>query len=62
MNGNFAAWTRCTRTTCNVVRRQISPVSDTVLQKPSAKFQYGGAVTETGIVYVARSGPNVAPT
>jgi hypothetical protein len=57
VNGDFAAWTRCTRTTCNVVRRQISTVSDTVLQKPATKFQYGGAVTSTGIVYVARSGP-----
>jgi hypothetical protein len=57
VNGDFAAWTRCTKTTCNVVRRQISTVSDTVLQKPSTKFQYGGAVTSSGIVYVARSGP-----
>jgi len=57
VNGDFAAWTRCTKTTCNVVRRQISAVSDTVLQKPSTKYQYGGAVTSTGIVYVARSGP-----
>ena len=57
VNGDFAAWTRCTKTTCNVVRRQISTVTDTVLQKPSTRYQYGGAVTETGIVYVARSGP-----
>ena len=48
VNGDFAAWTRCTKTTCNVVRRQISTVSDTVLQKPSTKYQYGGAVTSTG--------------
>ncbi len=58
VNGDFAAWTRCTRTTCNVVRRQISTVvTDTVLAKPSTKYQYGGAVTATGIVYAARSGP-----
>ena len=57
VNGDFAAWTRCTKTTCNVLRRQISTANDTVLQKPSTKYQYGGAVTETGIVYVARSGP-----
>jgi hypothetical protein len=57
VNGDFAAWTRCTKATCNVVRRQISTVTDTVLQKPSTRYQYGGAVTETGIVYVARSGP-----
>ena len=57
VNGDFAAWTRCTKTTCNVVRRQISTVTDTVLSKPSTKYQYGGAVTATGIVYVARSGP-----
>ena len=30
VNGDFAAWTRCTKTTCNVVRRQISAVNDTV--------------------------------
>jgi len=58
VNGDYAAWTRCTRTTCNVVRREEIPMgADTVLQKPSRKYQYGGAVTATGIVYVARSGP-----
>jgi hypothetical protein len=57
VNGDFAAWTRCTRTTCNVVRKQISTDTNTVLSKPSTKYQYGGAVTSTGIVYVARSGP-----
>ena len=56
VNGDFAAWTRCRRA-CDVVRRQISSVNDTVLQKPATKFQYGGGVTSTGIVYVARSGP-----
>lgn len=57
VNADYAVWTRCNRTTCNVVRRQISTVSDTFLSKPSTKYQYGGAVTSTGIVYVARSGP-----
>jgi hypothetical protein len=56
VNGDFAVWTRCTRTTCNVVRRQISTVADAVLPKPSTKYQYGAAVTSTGIAYVARSG------
>jgi hypothetical protein len=56
VNGDFAVWTRCTRTTCNVVRREITPATDTVLSKPSTKLQYGAAVTSTGIVYVARSG------
>lgn len=57
VNGDFAVWTRCTRTTCNVVRRQISTVTDTVLPQPATKYQYGAAVTSTGIVYVGRSGP-----
>jgi hypothetical protein len=57
VNGDFAVWTRCTKTTCNVVRREIMPETDTVLPKPSTKYQYGAAVTSTGIVYVARSGP-----
>jgi hypothetical protein len=56
VNGDYAAWTRCNRTTCNVVRRQISTVSDTVLSKPTRKLQYGAAVTGGGIVYAARSG------
>ena len=56
VNGDYAVWTRCNRTTCNVVRRQISTVTDNVLSKPSTKLQYGAAVTSTGIVYVARSG------
>lgn len=57
VNGDFAVWTRCTRTTCNVLRREITPATDTVLSKPSTKYQYGAGVTSTGIVYVARSGP-----
>ncbi|HKO75426.1 MAG TPA: hypothetical protein VJU01_08950 [Gaiellaceae bacterium] len=56
VNGDYAVWTRCTKATCNVVRRQISTVSDTPLSKPSTKLQYGAAVTGNGIVYVARSG------
>ena len=56
VNGDYAAWTRCNRTTCNVARRQISTVSDTVLSKPTRKLQYGAAVTGDGIVYAARSG------
>jgi hypothetical protein len=57
VNGNFAVWTRCNRTTCNVVRRNIFATTDIVLSKPPTKFQYGAAVTSIGIVYVARSGP-----
>jgi len=56
VNGDYAVWTRCTKTNCNVVRRQISTVTDTPLSKPSTKLQYGAAVTANGIVYVARSG------
>ena len=57
VNEDYAVWTRCTNSTCNSVRRQISTATDTVLQKPSTKYQYGAAVTSTGIVYVGRSGP-----
>ena len=55
VNGDYAVWTRCNKTTCNAVRREISTVTDTVLSKPSNKLQYGAAVTSTGIAYVARS-------
>jgi hypothetical protein len=58
VNGDFAIWTRCTRESCNAVRRVIMPgTTNTSLQKPSKKFQYAAAVTSTGIAYVARSGP-----
>jgi hypothetical protein len=58
VSGDFAVWTRCTSATCNVVRREITPATNSVLPKPSTKFQYGAAVTSTGIVYAARSGSN----
>ena len=61
VNGDFAAWTRCTKTTCNVVRRQISAVNDTVLQA-LRRSSSTAAVTSTGIVYVARSGPKCGAT
>lgn len=57
VSGDYAVWTRCGKTACNVVRRQISTATDTVLAKPADRFQYGAAVTSTGIVYVARSSP-----
>jgi hypothetical protein len=56
VNGDYAVWTRC-ESSCDVVRRQISTTTDTVLPKPTATTdQYGAAVTSTGVVYVARSG------
>jgi hypothetical protein len=56
VSGDYAVWTRCDAT-CDVVRRRISTSSDTPLQEPAATtYQYGAAVTSTGIVYVARSG------
>ena len=57
VSGDYAVWTRCGKTACNVVRRQISTATDTVLARPADRFQYGAAVTSTGIVYVARSSP-----
>jgi hypothetical protein len=56
VNGDYAVWTRCDAT-CDVVRHQISTVSETLLQEPATTtYQYGAAVTSTGVVYVARSG------
>jgi hypothetical protein len=56
VNGDYAVWIRCDAS-CDVVRREISSVTDTVLQEPSATtYQYGAGVTSGGIVYVARSG------
>ena len=56
VKGDYAVWTRCDAT-CDVLRRQISTVTDTVLDEPSATiYHYGAGVTSTGIVYVARSG------
>jgi hypothetical protein len=58
LNGDYAVWTRCAAT-CDVVRRQISTSLNATLAEPSTTtFQYGAAVTSTGIVYVARSGRN----
>jgi hypothetical protein len=56
VNGDYAVWIRCDAS-CDIVRREISTVTDTVLQEPSATtYQYGAGVTSTGIVYTARSG------
>jgi hypothetical protein len=56
VNGDYAVWTRCDGA-CDVVRRRISTTTVTVLPKPAATtYQYGAAVTSTGVVYVARSG------
>jgi hypothetical protein len=56
VNGDYAVWTRCDGA-CDVVRREITAAANTVLPKPAATiYQYGAAVTSTGVVYVARSG------
>jgi hypothetical protein len=56
VNGDYAVWIRCDAS-CDVLRRQLSTETDTVLQEPSATtYQYGAGVTSTGIVYTARSG------
>ena len=56
VNGDYAVWTRCDGS-CDVVRRQISNTTDTVLPKPATTtYQYAAAVTSTGVVYLARSG------
>jgi hypothetical protein len=56
VNGDYAVWTRCDGA-CDVVRRRISTTTVTVLPKPATTtYQYGAAVTSTGVVYVARSG------
>ena len=56
VNGDYAVWIRCDAS-CDVVRRQISSETNTVLEEPSATtYQYGAGVTSTGIVYTARGG------
>jgi hypothetical protein len=56
VNGDYAVWTRCDGA-CEVVRREITAAADTVLPEPATTtYQYGAAVTSTGVVYVARSG------
>jgi len=55
VNGNYAVWTRCDFT-CDVVRHDILGDTDVTLPKPdSIIYQYGAAVTSTGVTYVARS-------
>jgi hypothetical protein len=56
VNGNYAVWTRCD-VTCDVVRHDILGDTDVMLPEPSATtYQYGAAVTTTGITYVGRAG------
>ena len=59
VQGNWATYTRCAAV-CNVIRYDILAKTRTVLPKPVTsppRYQFGGAVTSSGVVYVARSGP-----
>jgi hypothetical protein len=59
LNGDWATLTRCTPV-CNVVRYQVSTEAKIRIPKPVTdrpRFQYAGAVTSTGAVYLVRSGP-----
>jgi hypothetical protein len=59
LNGDWATFTRCTPV-CNVVRYQVSTEAKIRIPKPVTdrpRFQYAGAVTSTGAVYLVRSGP-----
>jgi hypothetical protein len=52
VNGNFAVWTRCTTTTCDVYRHQIS--TGRTIRIPSApkgRANYWSTVTPEGVVY-----------
>jgi hypothetical protein len=59
VNGNFAVWTKCAPV-CDVYKRDIAAGTTVRLPKPPTsppRYQYAGAVTSTGTVYLARSGP-----
>jgi hypothetical protein len=59
VNGDWAAYTRCTPV-CNVVRYRISTDTRRRLPKPTTsppRHQYAGSVTSAGVVYLVRSGP-----
>jgi hypothetical protein len=59
VQGDWATYTRCAPV-CNVVLYDVLGDIKTVLPKPNTsrpRYQYAGAVTSTGVVYLARSGP-----
>lgn len=58
VRGKWATYTRCSPN-CNVFLYDIEAGTKTTVPKPavtSARHQYSGAVTDTGVVYLARSG------
>jgi hypothetical protein len=56
VNGDFAAWTKCTSTLCNVYRYTISTKESSRIPNPFFNEQYAASVTSAGTVYLARSG------
>jgi hypothetical protein len=60
LNGDWATFTRCTPV-CNVIRYKVSTGERIRLAKPvntnRPRFQYAGAVTPGGVVFLVRSGP-----
>jgi hypothetical protein len=65
VNGNWAVWTTCSTSECNVFRYQISTRTKAKLPKPPGSatiYQYGASVLKNGVVYAARSGSSCGET
>lgn len=54
--GSFAAWTKCTRRTCQVFRYNVADRTKTRVPNPGGRPQYAAGVDPEGTVYYARSG------
>lgn len=56
VNGNFATWTRFSRTACNVFVHDIEANRTRTIPNPGARCQYASSVGDDGTVYFVRSG------
>ena len=57
MNGNYAVWTQCTATACNVWEYDITTATKTRLPNPSpGHYNYAPSVDTAGTVYFAHGG------
>ena len=59
VNGQYAAWTRCTsRSACQVKRRDLTTATTTGVPTKATKVDYASSVGADGTVFYARSGRN----